>query len=37
MSNNKYKILVIEDEGNIRSFVQTVLETGGYHVLTAAT
>lgn len=36
MSNNKYKILVIEDEGNIRSFVQTVLETGGYHVLTAA-
>ena len=37
MSNNKYKILVIEDEGNIRSFVQTVLEAGGYHVLTAAT
>ena len=35
MSNNKYKILVIEDEGNIRSFVQAVLETGGYHVLTA--
>ncbi len=37
MSNNKYKILVIEDESNIRSFVQTVLETGGYHVLTAST
>lgn len=37
MSNNKYKILVIEDESNIRSFVQTVLETGGYHVLSAAT
>lgn len=37
MSNNKYKILVIEDEGNIRSFVQTVLENGGYHVLTAST
>ena len=37
MSNNKYKILVVEDEGNIRSFVQTVLEAGGYHVLTAAT
>ena len=37
MSNNKYKILVIEDETNIRSFVQTVLETGGYHVLAAAT
>ena len=37
MSNNKYKILVIEDEANIRSFVQTVLETGGYQVLTAST
>ena len=36
MSNNKYKILVIEDESNIRSFVQTVLESGGYHVLTAS-
>lgn len=37
MSNNKYKILVIEDETNIRSFVQTVLETNGYQVLTAST
>lgn len=37
MSNNKYKILVIEDEANIRSFVETVLETGGYQVLTAST
>ena len=37
MSNNKFKILVIEDEANIRSFVQTVLETNGYQVLTAAT
>lgn len=37
MSNNKYKILVIEDENNIRSFVETVLTTGGYQVLTAAT
>ena len=35
MSNNKYKVLVIEDESNIRSFVQTVLETNGYQVLTA--
>ena len=35
MSNNKFKILVIEDESNIRSFVQTVLETNGYQVLTA--
>lgn len=37
MSNNKYKVLVIEDEANIRGFVQTVLETGGYQVLTAST
>ena len=37
MSNNKYKILVIEDEANIRNFVQTILETNGYQVLTAAT
>ena len=37
MGNNKYKILVIEDEANIRSFVQTSLETSGYQVLTAST
>lgn len=37
MSNNKYKVLVIEDESNIRSFVQTVLESNGYQVLTAST
>ena len=37
MSNNKYKVLVIEDEANIRSFIQTILETNGYQVLTAAT
>ena len=37
MSNNKFKVLVIEDETNIRSFVQTVLETNGYQVLTAST
>ena len=37
MSNNKFKVLVIEDEANIRSFVQTILETNGYQVLTAAT
>lgn len=35
MSNNKYKILIIEDDLNILSFIQTVLETGGYQVLTA--
>lgn len=37
MSNNKYKILVIEDEHNIRSFIETTLDASGYHVLTAAT
>ncbi len=37
MSNNKYKVLVIEDESNIRSFVQTILESNGYQVLTAST
>lgn len=35
MSNNKYKILVIEDDNNIRSFVQTILESNDYQVLTA--
>ena len=34
MSNNKYKVLIIEDDLNILSFIQTVLETGGYQVLT---
>lgn len=37
MSNNKYKILVIEDENNIRSFVRTVLEANEYQVIPAAT
>lgn len=35
MSNNKYKILVVEDDRNIASLIQTVLETNGYQVLTA--
>lgn len=37
MSNNKYKVLVIEDETNIQSFLQTILETNGYQVVTADT
>lgn len=36
LSNNRYKILVIEDEANIRSFVETILEANNYQVLTAA-
>ncbi|MBQ4561150.1 MAG: response regulator transcription factor [Clostridia bacterium] len=35
MSNNKYKILVCEDDKNIRSVVATVLETNGYQVIVA--
>ena len=35
MGNNKYKILIVEDDRNIANFVQTVLETNGYQVLTA--
>ena len=35
MSNNKYKILVVEDDRNILSMIQTVLDTHGYQVLTA--
>ena len=35
MSNNKYKILIIDDEHNIVSFITTVLETNGYQVFTA--
>ena len=37
MSNNKFKILVVEDEANICSFVETLLVTNGYQVLTART
>ena len=35
MSNNKYKVLLVEDDKNIAGFIQTVLETNGYQVLTA--
>lgn len=35
--NNKYKILLVEDEVNIRSLVTTMLETAGYQVIEADT
>lgn len=35
MSNNKYKILVVEDDRNIASVIQTVLEANDYQVLSA--
>lgn len=37
MSNNKYKILIVEDDNSICSFLETVLTTSGYQVLTAET
>lgn len=35
MNSNKYKILIIEDEANIRNFVKTMLETNDYQVVDA--
>lgn len=35
MSSNRYKILVVEDESNIRNIVKTVLNTNNYQVLEA--
>jgi len=35
MSNDKYKLLVVEDDRNILSMIQTVLDMGGYQVLSA--
>lgn len=37
MSNNKYKILMIEDELRIRSLVGTVLESNSYAIVSAET
>ena len=37
MSNNKFKILVIEDEENICNFIKTILEANEYQVITAKT
>ena len=35
MNTNRYKILMIEDEASIRSFVRAILESNGYQVLLA--
>ncbi len=37
MSNNKFKVLIVEDEANICSFIGTLLETNGYQALVAHT
>ena len=37
MSNNKYKVLIVEDEANICSFIETLLTTNGYQALVAHT
>ena len=30
MSNNKYKVLIVEDEANICSFIETLLTTNDW-------
>lgn len=35
MTKNKYKILLVEDESNIRNLVATMLETSGYQAILA--
>ena len=37
MNNNKFKILLVEDEANIRSLIMTMLETAGYQTILAET
>lgn len=37
MMNNKYKILLVEDEKNIRTVITTLLETSDYQVIQAET
>lgn len=37
MANNKYKILIIEDEENIRQLLTAMLESSGYQVIGANT
>ncbi|MBE5937220.1 MAG: response regulator transcription factor [Lachnospiraceae bacterium] len=35
MNNNKYKILIIEDEDNINNLLKALLETSGYQVISS--
>ena len=35
MGNNKFKILIVEDDYTILNFVQTLLDANGYQILTA--
>ena len=37
MSNNKFKVLIVEDEANISSFIEMLLGTNDYQALTART
>ncbi len=37
MNSNKYKILIVEDDSTICSFVKTILETNDYQVIVAST
>ncbi len=37
MTNNKYKILVVEDEKNIRNLISNILQSSNYQVIEAAT
>ena len=36
MNNNRYKILFVEDEDNIRAFMSALLEANGYQVILAS-
>ena len=36
MTQNKYKILIVEDEKNIRDFISALLDASGYKAITAA-
>ena len=37
MSNNKFKVLIVEDEANICNLLETILTTNGYQVLIEGT